>query len=53
MEENKKLKELDESLKVMEKVIEKIKEENELIKINIKKKELLLQKMELEKTLKN
>ena len=42
------LKKIDEELNLLEEKIKELKDENELIKLRIKKKELILMKMELE-----
>jgi len=42
------LKRFDEKIEQIEKVISELKDENELIRLRIKKKELVLMKLELE-----
>lgn len=39
---------IEQQLKELEKIVEKNKQENELLKLQIRKKELILQKLELE-----
>ena len=39
---------LDEEIKYLEEIIKSMKNANEILKLNIKKKELMLQKFELE-----
>ena len=43
-----KINELDRRIKQLDKIISNLKDENELIRLRIKKKELILMKMELE-----
>lgn len=45
--------EIEEQLKELETIVEKTKQENKLLKFQIRKKELILQKLEIEENLKN